>query len=162
MQIKSLMDLYIQQLRDLYNAEQQLTKALPKMAEAADSKELKQAFQDHLKETERQVERLEKIFQNMDEKASGHKCEAMKGLIEEGEEIIKEIAQGSVRDAGLIAAAQRVEHYEMAGYGTVRTFAQIMGHKEHVRLLQETLDEEGAADKKLNSLAETINTAAMR
>lgn len=162
MQISNFKDLYIQQLRDLYNAEQQLTKALPKMAEAAQNSELRQAFQSHLKETENQVKRLEKIFTDLNEKAGNHKCEAMQGLIKEGEEIIKNAREGGVRDAGLIAAAQRVEHYEMAGYGTVREFARMMGQNEHVRLLQETLDEEGQADKKLNSLAEKINSVAVR
>ncbi|MGE0491349.1 MAG: ferritin-like domain-containing protein [Vulcanimicrobiota bacterium] len=162
MQISNFKDLYIQQLRDLYNAEQQLTKALPKMAEAAQNSDLRQAFQSHLKETENQLKRLEKIFTDLNEKPGSHKCEAMQGLVKEGEEIIKNAREGGVRDAGLIAAAQRVEHYEMAGYGSVREFARMLGQTEHARLLQETLDEEGQADKKLNSLAEKINSVAVR
>lgn len=154
MKLNSMKDLYIDQLRDLYSAEEQLTTALPKMARAASSTELQQAFNDHLDETQEQKRRLEQIFSDLGISPRGETCEAMQGLIKEGEEIINTPADAMVKDAALIAAAQRVEHYEMAGYGTVRTFADELGFSEAKSLLQETLDEEGAANKKLNSLAE--------
>jgi ferritin-like metal-binding protein YciE len=161
MKLDSLHALYIEQLQDLYSAEQQLTKALPKMAKAAHSPKLKAAFEGHLEQTKTHIERLEQIFKSLNTKHGNITCKGMQGLIEEGDEMIKEKADPDVKDAGLIAAAQRVEHYEMAGYGTVRTYAQVMGHKEHIKLLQQTLDEEGAADKKLTSLAESgINVEA--
>jgi ferritin-like metal-binding protein YciE len=165
--LASLRDLYVNELRDLYSAENQIVKALPKMIKAASSPELKRALQEHLEITERQVERLERIFEKLDEKPKGKKCVAMEGLIEEGKELISEDADDSVRDAGLICAAQKVEHYEMAGYGTVRTFARMMGDEEAAELLQQTLDEEGDADKRLTALAESISNpraaaAAMR
>lgn len=156
MGIATLHDLYVDELKDLYNAENQLLKALPKMAKAASAPKLRKAFETHLDETRGQVGRLERIFAELDETPKGKKCKAMQGLIAEGGEIIKEDADPSVRDAGLIAAAQRVEHYEMAGYGCVRTFAQLLGYKNATKLLQKTLDEEGAADQKLTTLAETI------
>jgi ferritin-like metal-binding protein YciE len=155
MQLGSLHDLYVDELKDLYNAETQLLKALPKMAKAASAPELRTAFEDHLEETREQVRRLELIFKKLDASPKGKKCKAMEGLIEEGKEVMDE-AQPPVLDAALIAAAQRVEHYEMAGYGCVRTFARLLGYEDAVELLQETLDEEGAADKKLTELAETI------
>jgi ferritin-like metal-binding protein YciE len=155
MQLGSLHDLYVDELKDLYNAENQLLKALPKMAKAASASELRTAFEDHLEETRGQVQRLEQIFKKLDASPKGKKCKAMEGLIEEGNEVMDE-AQPPVLDAALIAAAQRVEHYEMAGYGCVRTFARLLGHEEAAELLQETLDEEAAADKKLTELAETI------
>lgn len=158
--LKTLHDLYVEELKDLYSAEKQLLKALPKMAKAADSKELRQGFQAHLAETEEHVARLEKIFGELDASPRGKKCKAMEGLIEEGSDVIKEDAPPSVKDAALIAAAQRVEHYEIAGYGTVRTYAQLMGQTAAAKLLQKTLDEEGATDKKLTGLAETINAEA--
>jgi len=161
MELNSLQDLFIEDLKDLYNAENQLIKALPKMAKAATSPELKQAFQTHLKETEVQVQRLEKIFKDLDESPKGKKCKAMEGLIEEGKELMEEDAEPEVMDAGLIGAAQKVEHYEIAGYGTVRTYAEMLGNDQAARLLQQTLDEEGMTDKKLNALAmQCINLEA--
>ena len=140
-----------------------ITEALPKMADAANSSELKQAFMTHLHETEQQVQRLEQIFRQLGQDPERKTCMAMKGLIAEGEEMIKAKADPEVKDAGLIAAAQRVEHYEMAGYGSARAFAEKLGHSEAVRLLQTTLDEERNADKKLTSIAEnTVNPHAMR
>ena len=153
--LNDLNDLLLEQLRDLYNAEAQLTKALPKMAKAAKNPELKEAFQKHLAQTEEHVNRLEQVFESLGEKAKGKTCHAMKGLIDEGKEAIDEEAMDSVRDAALIAAAQRVEHYEIAGYGTVRTYAERLGHKEAAELLQQTLDEEGETDKLLTQIAET-------
>ncbi len=145
----------MQLLKDLYNAENQLLKALPKMAQAASSPELRTAFEDHLEETKEQVQRLDKIFQELDLNPKGKKCKAMDGLIEEGKEIMEEDAEPPVMDAGLIAAAQRVEHYEMAGYGCVRTYARQLGYEAAAKLLQQTLDEEAEADKKLTELAES-------
>ncbi len=156
MKLDSLKTLYIEELRDLYNAENQLLKALPKMARKASAPELKAAFQSHLGETETHVERLEEIFQKLGQKPTGKTCKAMKGLVEEGKEVIEEDGEPSVLDAALIGAAQRVEHYEMAGYGVVRTFASILGEEDAHDLLQETLEEEGAADKKLTGIAEQI------
>jgi ferritin-like metal-binding protein YciE len=160
MKLESLHDLFVDELKDLYNAETQLTKALPKLAKAAASDELRTAFEDHLEETEHQVERLETIFKQLEENPKGKRCKAMSGLIEEGAEMIEVDGPDAVRDAALIAAAQRVEHYEMAGYGTVRTYAQLLGFDEAANLLQETLDEEAAADEKLNELAKSINVEA--
>lgn len=154
MKLNSLRTLWIEEMRDLYNAENQLVKALPKMAKAASTPDLRKAFESHLKETKTHVERLEKIFKKLGEKPSGKTCKAMKGLVEEGSEMTKEEGSGVVIDAGLIGAAQRVEHYEMAGYGVVRTFASVLGESEAKKLLQTTLDEEGAADKKLTKIAE--------
>ncbi len=154
MKLDSLKALYIEELRDLYNAENQITKALPKMAKAATSPELKQAFEMHLEETQGQIGRLEQIFEALGESPKGKTCKAMQGLVEEGEEILKAKADPMVRDAALIAAAQRVEHYEIAGYGTVRTYAKLLKEQKAAKLLQETLDEEGATDEKLTSLAE--------
>lgn len=156
MSMNSLKDLYIDELKDLYNAENQLVKALPKMAKKASAPELKAAFQDHLEVTKTHVNRLEKIFKKLDEKPTGKTCKAMKGLVEEGKEVIEEDGNDSVLDAALIGAAQRVEHYEMAGYGVVRTFASLLGEDDAAEMLQETLDEEGETDKKLTSLAEEI------
>jgi ferritin-like metal-binding protein YciE len=159
-----LQDLYVEELRDLYNAEKQILKALPKMAERASNQELQTAFQMHTDQTERQVERLERIFDDLGTKPTGKHCKGMEGLIEEGKELLeKKNANPDALDAGLIAAAQKVEHYEIAGYGTVRTLAQQLGFSEHARLLQETLDEEGETDKKLTRLAESrINPAAQQ
>jgi ferritin-like metal-binding protein YciE len=159
--LNSLNDLFVLQLQDLYDAEQRLTKALPKMADAASNKELKSAFTKHLRETEHHVKRLEKIFSILGVTAQRETCEAMKGLIAEGDEAVSAGGDPQVRDAALIAAAQRVEHYEIAGYGTVRTLAEQLGHKEIARILQETLDEEGACDKKLTEIAESrVNAQA--
>jgi len=156
MKLDSLRTLWIEEMRDLYNAENQLLKALPKMAKKATTPELKEAFETHLDETQTHVERLEEIFTRLGKKPSGKTCKAMKGLIEEGSEMMSEDGIDSVIDAGIIAAAQRVEHYEIAGYGVVRTFASILGEDEAEDLLQETLDEEGAADEKLTEIAEGI------
>jgi ferritin-like metal-binding protein YciE len=161
MKLGSLQDLYVEELKDLYSAENQLLKALPKMAKAASSAELRTAFEHHLEQTKGQVERLETIFKKLGSSPKGKKCKAMEGLIEEGSELMEQQAAPAVMDAALIAAAQRVEHYEMAGYGCVRTFARLLGHKEAADLLQATLQEEAAADKKLSKLAEgTINVEA--
>jgi ferritin-like metal-binding protein YciE len=151
----SLAELLDDELKDIFNAENQLVKALPKMAKKASSPKLKQAFTSHLKETEGHVERLQKIGESLGIKLTGKKCHAMEGLVEEGKEVIEEDGEGAVIDAALIGAAQRVEHYEMAAYGTVRAIAEKLGHKDAVRLLQQTLDEEGAADKKLTAISES-------
>ncbi|HEY7153054.1 MAG TPA: ferritin-like domain-containing protein [Gemmataceae bacterium] len=159
--LNSFDELFVEQLQDLYDAEQRLTKALPKMAAAAHNPALKSAFQEHLRQTENQVRRLEQVFQSLGKSAQTKTCEAMKGLVEEGSEVISGEGDPDVKDAALIAAAQRVEHYEMAGYGTVRTFAQRLGKQEAARLLQETLNEETETDKKLTTLAEkAINPKA--
>ena len=163
MKLNDLRDLYLEQLQDLYSAETQLVKALPKMAKAASNSELKQAFQSHLAETERQVQRLDQIFQGLGEKPGGHTCKAMEGLIKEGDEMLKMKGDPAAIDAGLIAAAQRVEHYEIAGYGCVRTYANQLGEQRGAKLLQQTLDEEGNADKLLTRIAEqVINIEAER
>ncbi len=159
MTLKTLHDLYVNELKDLYNAEHQLVKALPKMAEASSSPELAKAFTEHLAETKVQIERLETIFADLEVSPKGKKCKAMQGLLEEGKDVMAEDADPSVMDAALISAAQRVEHYEMAGYGCVRTFARLLGFDDAADLLQETLDEEGTADKKLTELAETVINA---
>lgn len=156
MKLDSLRTLWIEEMKDLYNAENQLLKALPKMAKKATTPELKKAFESHLEETQTHVERLDEIFVKLGKKPNGKTCKAMKGLIEEGSEMMKEDGPESVIDAGIIAAAQRVEHYEIAGYGVARTFAAILGEDEAEDLLQETLDEEGAADEKLTEIAEGI------
>jgi ferritin-like metal-binding protein YciE len=152
--LQNLQDLYVEQLRDLYNAETQLIQALPKMAHAASAPDLKDAFNMHLNETREHVTRLNQIFNQLGQSPLGEKCAAMEGLIEEGENLIAEPGDPSVKDAALIAAAQRVEHYEIAGYGTVRTFAKFLDFDEAEKLLQKTLDEEGSADHKLTKLAE--------
>lgn len=156
MKLKTLDDLLTDMLKDIYSAEGQLVKALPKMAKAAESDELRQAFTDHLEETRGQVSRLDEIFKHLEASPRGKKCKAMEGLIEEGKELIEEDAEPTVKDAGLIGAAQKVEHYEIAAYGTARAIAELLGYDEIARLLQETLDEEGAADKKLTDLAESV------
>jgi len=156
MKLDSLKKLYLEELRDLYNAETQILKALPKMAEAASASELQAGFRTHLRQTEGQVGRLEAIFKKLGQSPQGKTCQAMKGLLEEGEELMKQDAEPEVRDAGLIASAQRVEHYEIAGYGTVRSYAKWLGDTDAEQLLQETLDEEGETDKKLTQLAEQL------
>ena len=156
MKLDTLQKLYTNELRDLYNAENQLLKALPKMAKAASSQELKDAFEKHLEQTKTHVERLEQAFEELDEKPKGKTCRAMKGLIEEGSEILKEDGEESVRDAGIIVAAQKVEHYEIAGYGSVRTFAHLLGKDRSAELLQTTLDEESETNEILNKLAESV------
>lgn len=161
MKLENLQKLYVEQLKDLYSAENQLVKALPEMADAAHSSDLKKAFQDHLDETKTHVERIETIFEDLEYSPRGPKCKAMEGLIEEGETLMKEEGDPEVIDAGLIAAAQRVEHYEIAGYGTVHRYATLLGHDEAATLLQKTLDEEYDADAKLNDVASDINVEAM-
>ena len=156
MQMESLQDLYVDQLKDLYNAEGQLVKALPKMAKAASNPQLQAAFNEHLEQTRGHVERLEKVLDKLGESPKGKKCKAMEGLIEEAKELMEEDADPDVMDAGLIASAQRVEHYEIAGYGCVRTYARLLGDEQSARLLQQTLDEEGQTDKKLTDLAERL------
>jgi ferritin-like metal-binding protein YciE len=156
MKLNTLKQLYIEELRDLHSAENQLLKALPKMAKGASSEELKLAFENHLDQTKVHVERLEEIFERLDETPKGKTCQAMKGLVEEGSEILEEDGEESVLDAGIIAAAQKVEHYEIASYGTVRTFAQLLGEDEAAEVLQETLNEEGEADKLLTQLAQDM------
>ena len=152
----TLHDAFVDELRDTYDAEKQLTKALPKMAKAAKSPELKAAFTEHLEETKGQVDRLVTIFEQLEGSPKGKKCKAMEGLVEEGSEFIDADGEDSVKDAALICAAQKVEHYEIASYGCARTFATLLGLDEVAELLQETLDEEGNADKKLTELAETV------
>ena len=162
MSLDSLDKLFLEELKDIYNAEKQLTRALPRMAKAAESPELQQAFTKHLRETEGQIRRLERIFQQLGQTARGKKCKGMEGLVEEGKEMMEEEGQAPVLDAALIASAQKVEHYEIAAYGCLRTYAQLLGYDEAQRLLQETLEEEEAADKKLTELGESgINEAAV-
>ena len=156
MKLDTLQKLYTDELRDLYNAENQLLKALPKMAKGASSEELKEAIDKHLEQTKGHVQRLEQVFEQLGEKAKGKTCRAMKGLIEEGSEILEEDGDDSVIDAGIIVAAQKVEHYEIASYGSVRTFANLLGQNEAAELLQATLDEESEANELLNKLAETV------
>ncbi len=162
MAINTMHQLFIEELRDMYHAEKQLIRALPKMARSASDSNLQQAFTHHLEETEGQVERLEKIFDSLGERTKGRHCEAMEGLIEEAKEIMEETEQGDVRDAAMIVAAQKVEHYEIASYGSLHAMAEAMGHKEAASLIEETLAEEKAADKKLNSIAiGGVNTKAL-
>ena len=158
--IINLRDVFVEQLKDLYNAEQQLVKALPKMAKAATSPDLAQGFEEHLEQTKGHVNRLEEIFKKLEEKPTGKKCKAMEGLIKEGAETIEEDASDAAKDAMLIAAAQRVEHYEIAGYGSVKTYADLLGESEAAELLGETLQEEKDTDEKLTEAAETINAEA--
>lgn len=153
MTIKTVQDLFVQELRDIYHAEKQLVKALPKMAKAASSEELRTAFEAHLEETRGQIERLEQVFETLDLAKRSKRCEAMEGLIEEGREILEEVEKGDVLDAGMIVAAQKIEHYEIAGYGSLVALAKQLGHNDAARLLQETLEEEKAADQKLNKIA---------
>lgn len=160
MEMNALKELYINELKDLYSAENQLVKALPKMAKASDSDELRTAFEEHLEQTREHVARLEKIFEALDETPKGKKCKGMEGLIEEGGELIEEDPGPEELDAGLISAAQRVEHYEIAGYGCVRTYANLLGESEAVSLLEQTLAEEKETDEKLTELAEQINVVA--
>ena len=162
MQVDSLEKLYVDQLRDIYDAENQLVRAIPKMAKAATSPELRTAFEDHLEKTRGHVRRLDEIFRSLGHPSKGKSCKAMIGLIEEGEEMVKgDHSDPSVRDAGLIAAAQKVEHYEIAAYGTLRTFAEFRGDRQAAQSLQETLDEEYEADKTLTQVAESqINVQA--
>jgi ferritin-like metal-binding protein YciE len=156
-----LKKLYIDELKDLYSAENQLVKALPKMAKAAKSPELRAGFEGHLKQTQEHVARLEKIFAVLEESPKGKHCKGMEGLIKEGSEMIEEDPEPEELNAGLIAAAQRVEHYEIAGYGCVKTYAKLLGDSEAVAMLEKTLNEEKETDSKLTDLAETINVEAL-
>ena len=163
MAVKTVQDLLIEELRDLYHAEKQLVKALPKMAKASKSTKLRQAFEQHLEETKGQVERLEMVFDKLDASARAKRCEAMIGLIEEAQEMMDEIKTPEVLDAALIGAAQKVEHYEIASYGTVHALAEATGQQEVARLLNETLEEEKSADQKLNQIAlSDVNKTALQ
>jgi ferritin-like metal-binding protein YciE len=158
----SLHELYLDELKDLYSAETQLTKALPKMAKAATSSKLRSGFEEHLKQTKGHVQRLEEIFNMVGKKGSGKKCVGMEGLVKEGSEIMGEDFEKDVMDAALISAAQRVEHYEIAGYGTVCAYAELLGEREHARLLRQTLEEEKETDQKLTTLSKEINVEATK
>lgn len=161
MKLSTLQDLYLEELKDIFDAENQLVKALPQMVKAATSDELRNAFEDHLEQTREQITRLEQIFENLGESPKGKKCKGMAGLIEEAKELIKEDIEPDVLDAGLIAAAQRVEHYEIAVYGCLATYANLMGNEEDAELLQQTLDEEKETDELLTEIAESsINVEA--
>lgn len=160
MELETLHDLYIHELKDLYSAEKQLIKALPKMAKAATDSKLAAGFTKHLAETEVHAERLEALLKSHEETTRGPKCKGMEGLLKEGADMIEEEADDDVRDAGLISAAQRVEHYEIAGYGTARTYAELLGDKKGAKVLQQTLNEEAATDEKLTVAAKKINVAA--
>jgi ferritin-like metal-binding protein YciE len=163
MEMDSLRKLYVDELKDLYSAEKQILQALPRMAKKASNEQLKKAFETHVEETRGQVERLDKIFELLGKSSRGKKCKGMEGLLEEGKEMMQEDMEPEVMDAALIASAQKVEHYEISGYGTVRTYAQLLGENQHVKLLQQTLDEEGKTDKLLTQLAESsINVEAMQ
>ena len=163
MALQTLKDLYIHELKDLFSAEQQIVKALPKMAKAASNKELVAGFQEHLEQTKQHAQRLEQILSSHKQTTRGPKCKGMEGVVAEGAEMIEEEADVEVKDAGLIAAAQRVEHYEMAGYGTARTYAELLGDKEGAKLLALTLEEERQTDQKLSQLAKSaINVAAAK
>lgn len=161
MSLDSLQSLFLEELKDVYHAEKQLLQALPRLAKAAGSPELQQAFTNHLAETEGHVERLERILKDLGQPARGKRCKGMEGLVEEGKEIMEEEGETSVIDAALIAAAQRVEHYEIAAYGCLRTYAQLLGNQSAVKLLAQTLAEEEAADKKLTAIGErSVNAEA--
>lgn len=162
MSVDSMEKLFVDELRDLYSAETQITKALPKLAKAASSEELRSAFEHHLRETEGHVQRLEQIFEMIGESPKGETCEGIKGIIEEGEKTMKASKEGPVRDEVLISGAQRVEHYEMAAYGTARTYAERMGQKQMAEILDKTLAEEKAADKKLTEISNTVHRQARR
>jgi ferritin-like metal-binding protein YciE len=161
MSLDSLQALFLEELKDIYHAEKQLVQALPRLAKAATTPQLQQAFTSHLEETKGQVQRLEQIFKELGQAARGKRCKGMEGLVEEGKEIMEEEGEGPVIDAALIASAQKVEHYEIAAYGCLRTYAQMLGHENAARLLAETLAEEEAADEKLNAIAEgQVNASA--
>ena len=163
MELQTLKDLYLHELKDLFSAEQQLVKALPKMAKAASNKELAAGFQEHLEQTRGHAQRLEQILSSHKATTRGPKCKGMEGIVAEGAEMIEEEADDEVKDAGLISAAQRVEHYEMAGYGTARAYAELLGDQEGAGLLQTTLEEERQTDQKLSKLAKSaINVAAAK
>ena len=162
MKTNSLKDLYLDEIKDLYDAEHQIIKALPNLIDATSSEELRSALTEHLETTKQQAERLEQIFEMMGEKAKGKKCKGMEGVIKEGSEVIEENDDDEVRDAGIIAAAQRVEHYEIAAYGTAHTYARLLGDEASAELLEQTLNEEKDADRKLTELAEQINVEAAK
>lgn len=163
MPMDSLQDLYLHKLQDLYSAEQQIAEALPQMAALADAPELQRGFEMHLGQTEQQIQRLEQLFQSLGEQPGGEECKGMKGIIEEGQKAMQEVKDPDALDAALIAAAQAVEHYEMAGYGTARTWARQLGRDQDARVLQQTLDEEGETDKLLTRIAESmVNQQAMQ
>ena len=161
MEHQALKELYIDELKDIYNAENQLVKALPKMAKAANSGELRTGFEEHLEQTRGHVQRLEQIFKELGEKPSGKKCKGMEGLVAEGQEMMGEDFEDDVMDAALISAPQRVEHYEIAAYGTVRTYAELLGEDTAVQLLEQTLEEEKETDQKLTDMASEINVKAL-
>lgn len=160
MSMANLEDLFLHELRDVLDAERQITKALPKMKKAASSEELKSAFQEHLEQTEQQVERLQKVFESIEKTARGKHCAGMEGLLTEGEQLIKEEERGAALDAALICAAQKVEHYEIAAYGSLTTYAELLGKNEAADLLKATLDEEKETDQKLTGIASSLNLAA--
>jgi ferritin-like metal-binding protein YciE len=162
MSVKTMQELLIDELKDLYSAEKQIVRALPKLAKAASSSELQQALLSHLEETKVQVSRLEKIGEIVSKKLTGKTCVGMKGVLEEGAEVLEDTDKGIIRDAALIAASQRVEHYEMAGYGSAREFAKLLGHSDVAALLNETLAEEKNADKKLSAISKQVNAEAKR
>jgi len=161
MEIDSLRKLYLDELKDIYSAEKQLLQALPRMAKKAKNPQLRQGFEKHVEQTRGQIERLDRIFELLGKAARGKKCKGMEGLIEEGKEMMQEDMEDDVMDAALISSAQKTEHYEIASYGTLRTYADLLGEKEHAKLLQQTLDEEGTMDKELTKLAEQVNVEAM-
>lgn len=161
MEIDSLRKLYMDELKDVYSAEKQLLQALPRMAKKAKNPQLRQGFEKHVEQTRGQIERLDRIFELLGKAARGKKCKGMEGLIEEAKEMMQEDMEDDVMDAALIASAQKSEHYEIASYGTLRTYATLLGEKEHAKLLQQTLDEEGMMDKELTQLAERVNVEAM-
>lgn len=161
MSVDTIEKLFVEELKDIYSAENQITKALPKMVKAATSDDLKAAFEHHLRETEGQIQRLDQVFETLGVSPKGKTCDGMKGVLAEGEEVLKETEKGDVRDAALISAAQRVEHYEMAAYGTVRTYAERLGKKQIVGVLEETLEEEKAADKKLTEISQKVHQHAL-
>jgi ferritin-like metal-binding protein YciE len=162
MSVSNMEELFLDELKDLYSAEKQITKALPKLAKAATSPELREAFESHLEETKGHVDRLEKAFQLLGKPLRGKMCHGMQGVLEEGSEVLEDTEKGDVRDAALISAAQRVEHYEIAAYGSVREYANLLGRKEIANLLEETLNEEKAADKKLNGISKSVNSQALQ
>ena len=162
MSVSSMEDLFLDELKDLYSAEKQITKALPKLAKAATSSELRDAFESHLEETRGHVERLEKAFELLGKPSRGKTCHGMQGVLEEGSEVLEDTEKGDVRDAALISAAQRVEHYEIAAYGCVREYATLLGQNKIADLLGETLNEEKAADKKLNGISKSVNSQALQ
>jgi ferritin-like metal-binding protein YciE len=160
MKLENLQQLFLKELRDLYDAENQITEALPKLIDAAHHTELKSALREHLQVTKQQITRLEQIFHRLNQKPTGETCKGMKGVLKEGDEIVSAGGDPSTVDAGIISSAQRVEHYEMAGYGTVRNYAQLLGQDEMARLLQQTLDEEEQADEALTEIANSVNVEA--